>query len=237
MKIKRLIKNKLISFVKKQNQLILKGDSYIHPSVKMFSAFIEGEVFIHEGCNIIYGVNISAGSPVTVGRYSSLNGPNTDIHCSINPVTIGAFSSIARNVSIQEYNHKFDAASSYLIHKNVFKEPVDKDVYSKGSVEIGNDVWIGTQCVILGGAKIGDGAVIGANSVITGEIPPYAVVAGSPAKVVKYRFEEEIIGMLKELRWWDWPIEKIRANRNLFEGKLTTEKLHHIKAGVASSLA
>lgn len=228
-----LIKNKFISFLKKQNQLTLKGHSFIHPSVKMHSAFIDGEVSIQEGCNIIYGVNISAGKPVTIGRYSSLNGPNTDVTCSLNAVTIGAFCSIARNVSIQEYNHRFDGMSSYLMHKNVFKEPVVKDLYSRGPVEIGNDVWIGSHCVVLGGTKIGDGAVVGANSVVSGEIPPYAVVAGSPAKIIKYRFSEDIVAVLSALKWWDWPIEKIIANRFLFEGKLTKEKLLELDFGGA----
>jgi len=162
---------------------------------------------------------------ITIGRFSSLNGPNTDIHSLHNPVVIGNFCSIARNVAIQEYNHIFDRCASYFMVQNVFGGSYKADTYSKGAIKIGNDVWIGTQSVILSGVEIGDGAIIGANSVVTSDIPPYAVAMGSPARVIRYRFEPEVIEQLLSLEWWLWPEEKILRNRGLFEGPLTTEKL------------
>lgn len=72
-------------------------------------------------------------------------------------------------------------------------------------VSIGNDVWIGCRVLIMDGIKIGDGAVIGANAVVTRDVPPYAIVAGVPAKVVRYRFEQAVIDKLLELKWWDYP--------------------------------
>ncbi len=77
---------------------------------------------------------------------------------------------------------------------------------------VGNDVWIGQDVVIKGGVKIGDGAVIGARSVVTRDVPPYAVVAGVPAKVIKYRFEQEKIDFLEKLQWWNWTPEEIYQN-------------------------
>ncbi len=80
---------------------------------------------------------------------------------------------------------------------------------SNGDVVIGNDVWIGYQAIILSGISIGDGAVIGARSIVTKNVEPYAVVAGNPARVIRKRFDENTIKKLLELGWWNWPIDKI----------------------------
>lgn len=165
---------------------------------------------------------------VSIGRWTTFNGPNSDIWALVNSVRIGNFCSIARNVSIQEYDHHFERITSYFMHANVFGGKMDDDIVSKGDIVIGNDVWIGTQSVILSGANISDGAVIGANSVVNSYIPPYAVAVGSPAKVVKYRFSDGIIDRLLKLKWWDWDDDKIRNNRALFDGPLTEEKLDQI---------
>lgn len=80
---------------------------------------------------------------------------------------------------------------------------------SKGHVIIGNDVWIGTEATILSGVKIGHGAVVGAHAVVAKDVPPYAIVVGNPARVAKYRFDEETIKKLLIAAWWDWPEEDI----------------------------
>ena len=80
---------------------------------------------------------------------------------------------------------------------------------TKGDVIIGNDVWIGDRATILSGVSIGNGAVIGASAVVTKDVSPYAVVAGNPAKLIKFRFEQDVIDSLKKIQWWDWPLEKI----------------------------
>lgn len=77
-------------------------------------------------------------------------------------------------------------------------------------VEIGNDVWIGCGVIILPGARIGDGAVIGAGAVVAKEVPPYGIVVGNPIRIIKFRFAPEQIQKLLEIRWWDWPEDKIR---------------------------
>lgn len=78
-------------------------------------------------------------------------------------------------------------------------------------VIIGNDVWIGDGVFIKSGVVIGDGAVIGANAVITKDVPPYAIVAGVPARIIKYRFENEIIQNLKKIQWWNYDFQEIRS--------------------------
>lgn len=77
---------------------------------------------------------------------------------------------------------------------------------------IGNDVWFGTNSTIMLGVKIGDGAIIGACSVVTKDVPPYSIVAGNPAKIVRYRFPDEIIEQLLKIKWWDWDYDKITRN-------------------------
>jgi acetyltransferase-like isoleucine patch superfamily enzyme len=81
---------------------------------------------------------------------------------------------------------------------------------SKGDVRIGNDVWIGMGALILSGVTIGDGAVIAARAVVSGDVPPYAIVAGNPARVVRMRFPDDVVRQLLRLRWWDWDVERVR---------------------------
>ena len=80
----------------------------------------------------------------------------------------------------------------------------------KGDIVIGNDVWIGYEAVILSGVSIGDGAIIGARAVVTRDVPPYTIVGGTPAKEIRKRYDEETIDRLIQLKWWDWPDDKIR---------------------------
>ena len=92
---------------------------------------------------------------------------------------------------------------------------------------VGNDVWIGREAVILPGVKIGDGAVIGAQSVVTHDVPPYSIVAGNPARFIRRRFDDETVYLLLKLKWWDWNPEKITENLDfLVHGN--TEKLKEI---------
>ena len=87
---------------------------------------------------------------------------------------------------------------------------------------VGNDVWIGQNVTVLPGVHIGDGAIIGANSVVARDIPPYCIAAGNPCRVIKKRFDDELIDYLLDIKWWDWSIEKIEANfKALSSGDLT----------------
>lgn len=88
--------------------------------------------------------------------------------------------------------------------------------YEQSSVRIGNDVWIGHNAVVSKNVTVGDGAVIAMYAVVTQDVPPYAVVAGNPGAVKKLRHDDETVAALLALKWWDWPVEKIRANRALF---------------------
>lgn len=81
----------------------------------------------------------------------------------------------------------------------------------KGNINVGNDVWIGAKSTIMSGVKIGDGAVIGAKTIVTKDVPPYSIVVGNPGKVIKYRFNEDQIKKLLKIKWWDWTEDRIKT--------------------------
>lgn len=211
---KRLIEKLILKLKKRiieQNTIETSGaidrDNYISGSI------IKGNITIGEKCKVFQS---NLEGDITIGRYTSIWGPNTHIATKINSVNIGSFCSIARNVSIQEYNHTYTNLSTYNVRSNIFNEDVAKDICSNGKITIGNDVWISDGCKILSGVNIGNGAIIAANSVVTKNIPPFAIAAGSPAKVISYRFDEPKIKEIETMKWWTWPIDKIRENRHLF---------------------
>lgn len=121
--------------------------------------------------------------------------------CSITKSIIGRFCSIADNVTIGPGEHKLDrVSSSSLFYKDQYRCLTEKDCV------IGNDVWIGVDSIIRRGCVIGDGAIIGANSFVNHDVPDFAVVAGSPAKIIRYRFPEEKIKTIKESKWWNYSL-------------------------------
>lgn len=131
------------------------------------------------------------------------------------PITlkVGAFCSIAGGVKIfLGGNHRTDWLTTYPF--SIFRESAKHITWypdSKGDVVIGNDVWIGEGAVILSGVNIGNGVVIGASSVVASDVPPYSIVGGNPAKVIRMRFEEEVVSILQSLKWWEWDDTKLDA--------------------------
>lgn len=127
-------------------------------------------------------------------------------------LSIGSFCSFA-DITLAFGNHRIDCATSYPFGVKKSKWPGYPmgvaDHYSNGKIVIGNDVWIGSGAMVFSGVKIGDGAVIGARTIVTKDVPPYAVVVGTPAKILKYRFSEKQISDLLRIQWWNWSIEKI----------------------------
>jgi len=156
-------------------------------------------------------------SQYDIGRFSwghltvSSRGPGTSLK-------VGQFCSFAQGTHIiLGGEHRADFVSTYRFPAYPpFKEShghLSEDTsISKGAVVVGNDVWLGHQCLVLSGVTIGDGAIVGAGSVVRHDIPPYAVVAGNPARVAGFRFPPEQIEALLELRWWDWPLERISSH-------------------------
>jgi len=127
---------------------------------------------------------------------------------------IGKFCSFAGDIKIfLGGNHRTDWVSTYPfghICPDVFGEPVKGHPSSNGNVVIGNDVWIGTGTTIMSGVTIGNGAVICANSHVVSDVADYAVAGGNPARHIKYRFDNNKINKLLNLKWWDLPLEEIK---------------------------
>lgn len=127
---------------------------------------------------------------------------------------IGKFCQIAAGIEIimNGANHQMNAASTFPFY--IFEgweqplPPLEK-MPIKGDTVIGNDVWIGQNTTILPGVHIGDGVIIGANSVVGRDIEPYSIVAGNPAQLIRKRFDDELISLLLDVKWWDLPIEQI----------------------------
>jgi acetyltransferase-like isoleucine patch superfamily enzyme len=125
-------------------------------------------------------------------------------------VEVGSYTSIGGNCSmILDGNHKYTGFSTFP-----FKESLGWDApgsrWGKKVPTIGNDVWIGMNVMILSGVSIGDGAIVAANTVVTKDVPPYAIVAGNPGRIKKYRFSQDIIDELLRYPWWALPDETVR---------------------------
>jgi len=157
---------------------------------------------------------------VEIGEYTTIANVEILTWNTTDTIKIGKFCSIASGAKILGGgNHKIYRVTSYpLKHVLLYdmKRRTDDCSEAKGPIIIGNDVWIGAYSIILSGVKIGDGAVVGAGAVVSKDVPPYAIVAGNPAKIIRYRFSESQIEELLLIKWWDWDIEKIKDNIELF---------------------
>jgi len=210
------IKNKIASFVKNK----MEGLNNVHPSVAIpQGTYLYGST-LYKGVLLAQNTKIhkaSLSGAIKIGSHTALWGPGIEILSKINNIEIGNFCSIGSKTSIISYNHNIDAISTYHIQKNILGAPQENDIVSKGSILIGNDVWIGSNSTILSGAQIGHGVVVAAGSVVKGTLPDYAIAAGVPAKVKGFRFSSEVIARLLQIKWWNWGIEKIKLNQKLFE--------------------
>jgi len=152
---------------------------------------------------------------------------------------IGSFCSISWNVSVGGANHDYSKVTThaFLYVKQFGFLKDDEKGYDRFSEEctIGNDVWLGANVVICRGVKIGDGAVVAAGAVVTKDVPPYSIVGGVPAKIIKKRFNDELTKRLLEIQWWNFPDDVIRANYYLFNSEVNLEvieKLENVKYNI-----
>jgi acetyltransferase-like isoleucine patch superfamily enzyme/SAM-dependent methyltransferase len=160
------------------------------------------------------------GGPIEVGDYSYADG---DVNWVVsNPedlIEVGKFCAIAPNVSIFGGGEHFTQRVTTYPFNFLFLQDKftthNTDATSKGVTKIGNDVWIGQGAIVLSGVTIGHGAIIGAGAVVSRDVPPYAIVAGNPAQVIRSRFSPSTIEFLLNLQWWDWSLDKILLNLDL----------------------
>lgn len=222
-------KDKVMRFTKKIKKLILNTYEYIRrvklnlrkdievgKGAKTRNATVSSFVRVGDCCNVRGGV---------IGSYSYLGN-----NCDLPQTKIGKFCSISNNVILAAGNHPLGYVStspytysaidwSFSKENKFGKEFFYTSEREHMLCEIGNDVWIATGAVLVCGnhaLKIGDGAVVAAGAVVTKDVPPYAVVAGCPAEIIKYRFNKETIEKLLNLEWWDKDSDWIKENVSFF---------------------
>lgn len=175
------------------------------------SSFLGGNLNL--GKNVSLANNVRTHGDSSIGSFSYVNS-NTMIFSSV----IGNFCSIANDCKIGSIEHPIGFVSTNpftFSNENIFGLPGMWE--SNKKTTLGNDVWVGNNVNIMAGVTIGDGVIIGAGAVVTKDLPPYSVAVGVPAKIIKYRFEEDIIEGLIETKWWNKDADQLRLLGPFFE--------------------
>lgn len=189
--------NSLLRF----KQWLLYGN-YIRNPRNIETNYLESPIRIEAGTYV--GKNVHIGRYTYIGKNNFINSSPTD-----NPTSIGRFCSIASNVTIGAGDHPSNwlstSAFQYNSDDKLFRRLDFKtlSLEKPQSVIIGNDVWIGSNAFIKAGVKVGDGAIIGAGAIVVKDVLPFAIVAGCPARLIRYRFDHQTIDQLLSLAWWE----------------------------------
>lgn len=179
----------IVSKALKKARLTAVRGSTVHPTAKLESgtSFVDSEIGRHSFCGY---------------------------DCDVYRAHIGAFTSIANGVVLGGARHPMEwvgMSPVFYAGRDSVKEKFSEHLLANPpEVRVGNDVWIGRSAIVLGGVAIGDGAVVGAGSVVTKNVPPYAIVAGNPARIIRYRFEESIVRELEAVQWWHFTEDRLR---------------------------
>lgn len=217
------------------NQLSIHESCQLYDGAKVIKSELRENVIVGEdsyitGSLLKENVQINRRNLLEdafLGEYT-FTGANT----VIKHADIGKFCSISWNVSIEGGGgrHNYTHLSTHPFNQLKSFGLVDENTPLRSKyAKIADDVWIGMNSCILPGVSINCGGVVGSGSVVTKDVPPYAIVAGNPARIIKYRYDEEIINILLKCRWWDWPKDVIRTNIELFRRPIDMETCKKIE--------
>jgi virginiamycin A acetyltransferase len=165
---------------------------------------------IEPACHIARGSLVTPGTSFGFG--TAINGPG--VFKGSAKIRIGRYCAVGEGVRMISSDHETNRANLQIrLQKRLGFGDLD---VARGPIEVGNNVWIGDAAILLSGVRVGDGAVIAAGSVVTRDVPAFAIVAGSPARVIRMRFGEEEIARLSDLAWWSWSEDEMRESPELF---------------------
>ena len=181
------------------------------------------EIYPVQGTKSVTYVRPTITKPnIIVGEFTYFGDENFESHVTHHydfngdKLIIGKFCQIASGVDfiMNGANHQMNAVSTfpfYIFNGWQQEPPPMSEMPLKGDTVVGNDVWIGQNATILPGVKVGDGAIIGANSTVGANVEPYTIVAGNTARLIRKRFDDELIAILEKVKWWDLPTAEINA--------------------------
>lgn len=152
-------------------------------------------------------VRLARTGRISVGKHTYGNPSVRTFEHDLTRLSIGSYTSIAHEVQfLLGGNHPTDRVTTFPLRIRLGLEGAGTDGYptSPGDISVGSDVWIGARTTILAGVTIGDGAVVGAGSLVSRDLPPYSICVGQPARPIKFRIPEELIGPMLEIKWWEW---------------------------------
>jgi chloramphenicol O-acetyltransferase type B len=188
----------------------INRDSSIGDNCHIFNSCLEAHVSIYSDSNIIDS---------TIGRFTYIAGQS-----NLNLVKVGKFCSIGSQILCGSGEHPTDFVSTHPVFFSNLKQCgisfTEKNLFEeRKEITIGNDVWIGSRVFVRDGVKIGNGAIVGAGSVVVKDVPDYAIVGGVPAKVIRFRFTEDIIKKLQSIEWWNLSEEILKEVQPLIAQK------------------
>ncbi len=207
------------------DSFIEKTISYAKNIVRILSYYYIPFDYKDMANNKNLNVKISPNSKINygsfvVGRNSIING---SIQSKCGKVFLGQFIAGGYNIEFIAGNHLIQLPNLQIVLQKKIDGGIRKNYLDRGVIDIGNNVWIGDNTVFLKNVTVGDGAIIGSGSVVTHDVPPFAIVAGVPARIIKYRYTKFVIEQMMKIQWWNWSMDRILSEKRFFSTEIPSD--------------